>query len=283
VTWSTSQRTGFHRHGRTAPSRPRDRRAGASGAGTAVTTQARADRPRRVRREKAKRHAQQSRWFSIEASGVGSWARTGRRDRVGQCVWLRLRSGRRRGEDVNGGGTVRTNMHSVQGDTSKAPKGLRGQFQDIWAQSKKAVVFPTHDGVEAVELSDRIIVLQPGREIFEGRPAPMDALTPTVAAQAPAGPATDDRAGAGVTCAEGLPSGASSARTRHSSDRKHQVRRHGSSNQRLSRLPRHTLRRRPCRWHGSRVEGGGPSMDSTWHRSVPHRVGPVAGGRGVRD
>jgi NitT/TauT family transport system ATP-binding protein len=46
-------------------------------------------------------------------------------------------------------------------------RGLRAQLQDIWAQSKKTVVFVTHDVVEAVELSDRIIVLQPGGRIYE--------------------------------------------------------------------------------------------------------------------
>jgi NitT/TauT family transport system ATP-binding protein len=46
-------------------------------------------------------------------------------------------------------------------------RGLRAQLQEIWAQSRKTVVFVTHDVVEAVELSDRIIVLQPGGRIFE--------------------------------------------------------------------------------------------------------------------
>jgi NitT/TauT family transport system ATP-binding protein len=46
-------------------------------------------------------------------------------------------------------------------------RGLRAQLQDIWSQSKKTVVFVTHDVVEAVELSDRIIVLQPGGRIYE--------------------------------------------------------------------------------------------------------------------
>ncbi|MEU5993457.1 ABC transporter ATP-binding protein [Spirillospora sp. NPDC047418] len=46
-------------------------------------------------------------------------------------------------------------------------RALRAQLQDIWEQSKKTVVFVTHDVVEAVELSDRIIVLQPGGLIYE--------------------------------------------------------------------------------------------------------------------
>jgi len=50
-------------------------------------------------------------------------------------------------------------------------RGLREQLQDIWSQSKKTVVFVTHDVVEAVELSDRIIVLQPGGRIFRTSPS----------------------------------------------------------------------------------------------------------------
>ncbi len=49
-------------------------------------------------------------------------------------------------------------------------RGLREQLQEIWEQSKKTVAFVTHDVVEAVELSDRIIVLQPGGKIFEDIP-----------------------------------------------------------------------------------------------------------------
>src|SRR3712207_6126698 len=44
---------------------------------------------------------------------------------------------------------------------------LRAQLQDIWARTKKTVVFVTHDVVEAVEVPDRIIVLQPGGRVFE--------------------------------------------------------------------------------------------------------------------
>jgi NitT/TauT family transport system ATP-binding protein len=64
-------------------------------------------------------------------------------------------------------------------------RGLRAQLQDIWAQSKKTVVFVTHDVVEAVELSDRIIVLQPGGRIYEDitidLPRPRRQSDPTVA------------------------------------------------------------------------------------------------------
>jgi NitT/TauT family transport system ATP-binding protein len=55
----------------------------------------------------------------------------------------------------------------------------------LWAQSKKTVVFVTHDVVEAVELSDRIIVLQPGGRIYEDitidLPRPRRQTDPTVA------------------------------------------------------------------------------------------------------
>lgn len=49
-------------------------------------------------------------------------------------------------------------------------RALREQLQEIWEQSKKTVVFVTHDVVEAVELSDRIIVLQHGGKVFEDIP-----------------------------------------------------------------------------------------------------------------
>lgn len=49
-------------------------------------------------------------------------------------------------------------------------RGLRAGLQDIWAQSKKTVLFVTHDVLEAVELSDRIIVLQPGGQIYADIP-----------------------------------------------------------------------------------------------------------------
>jgi NitT/TauT family transport system ATP-binding protein len=49
-------------------------------------------------------------------------------------------------------------------------RSLRAQLQEIWAQTRKTVVFVTHDVVEAVELSDRIIVLQPGGRIYEDIP-----------------------------------------------------------------------------------------------------------------
>ena len=46
-------------------------------------------------------------------------------------------------------------------------RGLRDNLQDIWSQTKKTVLFVTHDVLEAVQLSDRIIMLQPGGKIFD--------------------------------------------------------------------------------------------------------------------
>lgn len=46
-------------------------------------------------------------------------------------------------------------------------RSLRDHLQNIWAKTRKTVVFVTHDVMEAVQLSDRIIVLQPGGTIFD--------------------------------------------------------------------------------------------------------------------
>ena len=46
-------------------------------------------------------------------------------------------------------------------------RGLRENLQEIWTQTKKTVLFVTHDVMEAVQLSDRIIMLQPGGKIFD--------------------------------------------------------------------------------------------------------------------
>jgi NitT/TauT family transport system ATP-binding protein len=46
-------------------------------------------------------------------------------------------------------------------------RGLREHLQEIWAQTRKTVVFVTHDVKEAAELSDRILMLAPGGTIHE--------------------------------------------------------------------------------------------------------------------
>jgi NitT/TauT family transport system ATP-binding protein len=46
-------------------------------------------------------------------------------------------------------------------------RGLREHLQDLWAQTRKTVIFVTHDVREAVELSDRILMLAPGGRIHE--------------------------------------------------------------------------------------------------------------------
>jgi NitT/TauT family transport system ATP-binding protein len=64
-------------------------------------------------------------------------------------------------------------------------RGLRDQLQDIWAQTRKTVLFVTHDVMEAVQLSDRIIVLAPGGTLYEDitidLPRPRKLSDPTVA------------------------------------------------------------------------------------------------------
>ena len=46
-------------------------------------------------------------------------------------------------------------------------RGLREHLQELWAQTRKTVVFVTHDVSEAAELSDRILMLAPGGTIHE--------------------------------------------------------------------------------------------------------------------
>jgi len=45
-------------------------------------------------------------------------------------------------------------------------RSLREQLQEIWAQTKKTVLFVTHDIAEAVQLSDRILVMAPGGTLY---------------------------------------------------------------------------------------------------------------------
>jgi NitT/TauT family transport system ATP-binding protein len=45
-------------------------------------------------------------------------------------------------------------------------RGLREQLQEIWVQTRKTVLFVTHDVMEAVQLSDRILMLAPGGRLY---------------------------------------------------------------------------------------------------------------------
>ncbi len=64
-------------------------------------------------------------------------------------------------------------------------RALREQLQDIWVRTKKTVLFVTHDVVEAVQLSDRIIVLAQGGRLYAdipiGLPRPRRASDTSVA------------------------------------------------------------------------------------------------------
>ena len=46
-------------------------------------------------------------------------------------------------------------------------RGLREHLQELWAATRKTVVFVTHDVSEAAELSDRILMVAPGGTIHE--------------------------------------------------------------------------------------------------------------------
>jgi NitT/TauT family transport system ATP-binding protein len=64
-------------------------------------------------------------------------------------------------------------------------RSLRDHLQVLWTATRKTVLFVTHDVVEAVQLSDRIIVLAPGGRIFDdiaiGLEHPRRAADPKVA------------------------------------------------------------------------------------------------------
>ncbi|HZD18601.1 MAG TPA: ABC transporter ATP-binding protein [Actinomycetota bacterium] len=49
-------------------------------------------------------------------------------------------------------------------------RGLREQLQEIWVATRKTVLFVTHDVMEAVQLSDRILVLAPGGKLYADIP-----------------------------------------------------------------------------------------------------------------
>ena len=64
-------------------------------------------------------------------------------------------------------------------------RGLREQLQGIWNETRKMVLFVTHDVREAVELSNRIILLAHGGRIYEDididLPYPRKSSDPAVA------------------------------------------------------------------------------------------------------
>lgn len=53
-------------------------------------------------------------------------------------------------------------------------RALRRQLQDIWLATRLTVLFVTHDIAEAVQLSDRIVVLARGGRVREVVPIPLD-------------------------------------------------------------------------------------------------------------
>ena len=64
-------------------------------------------------------------------------------------------------------------------------RSLRAELQNMWQETKKTVVFVTHDVGEAVELSNRILVFAKGGrmadDIAMGLPFPRDVADPEVA------------------------------------------------------------------------------------------------------
>ncbi|MEU0481702.1 ABC transporter ATP-binding protein [Streptosporangium sp. NPDC006013] len=64
-------------------------------------------------------------------------------------------------------------------------RSLREHLERIWLESQRTVMFVTHDVTEAVQLSDRIVVLAPGGRIHEtievDLPRPRRASDPAVA------------------------------------------------------------------------------------------------------
>ncbi len=64
-------------------------------------------------------------------------------------------------------------------------RSLRDHLQDIWSATRKTVLFVTHDVMEAVQLSDRIIILAPGGVVYDDiaidLPHPRRASDPKVA------------------------------------------------------------------------------------------------------
>lgn len=66
-------------------------------------------------------------------------------------------------------------------------RSLREQLQEMWNETKKTVLFVTHDVMEAVQLSNRIITLAHGGTVFDDRtvdlPFPRKASDPEFATQ----------------------------------------------------------------------------------------------------
>ncbi|CAJ1509878.1 ABC transporter ATP-binding protein [[Mycobacterium] burgundiense] len=64
-------------------------------------------------------------------------------------------------------------------------RALREHLERIWLESRRTVMFVTHDVTEAVQLSDRIVVLAPGGRVHEiidvDLPRPRRASDPAVA------------------------------------------------------------------------------------------------------
>jgi NitT/TauT family transport system ATP-binding protein len=49
-------------------------------------------------------------------------------------------------------------------------RSLREQLQGIWTEAKKTVLFVTHDIAEAVQLSNRVLILAPGGRLYADLP-----------------------------------------------------------------------------------------------------------------
>ncbi|HEX5936229.1 MAG TPA: ABC transporter ATP-binding protein [Actinomycetota bacterium] len=49
-------------------------------------------------------------------------------------------------------------------------RSLREQLQEIWTKAKKTVLFVTHDIAEAVQLSNRVLILAPGGRLYADVP-----------------------------------------------------------------------------------------------------------------
>jgi NitT/TauT family transport system ATP-binding protein len=49
-------------------------------------------------------------------------------------------------------------------------RGLREQLQAIWTETRKTVLFVTHDIAEAVQLSNRVLILAPGGRLYADVP-----------------------------------------------------------------------------------------------------------------